>query len=79
MKTTKLSFITIEKSRASGHTTPGYIELAQRHFEKAVPEGKERVGKEVAFTAPIDLLGLTIKDQEALNGIEEVTLVYERA
>ncbi len=75
MRSPRTRILTITKNHAV--PMPGYIQLIHRHFEKSQPRG-EGDGTTRTFAAPLDLLRLSVKDEEVLSGIEEVSLVYRK-
>jgi hypothetical protein len=55
---------------------PGYISLAQRQFEKTVPEPLKRLGaKLVTYQVPVDLFRMTCPDYLARDVIS-IELTY---
>lgn len=73
MRSTSTPTLTIFKTR-NWAAFPAFVDLAQRHFEKERPNGREE-GSNRAFTVPVDLLRMVLPPR-LVDELVEVEIVY---
>ena len=67
--------INVVKRLNLGHM-PVFVSMMHKHLEKEQSVGS-RIGSEVEFRVPIDLLKITVGDVSLLRDLAEVTFVYQ--
>jgi len=76
VKSNKNTTVEIKKAVNLGHF-PLFVSMAHKSLEKGAPRAKEAFGGSMVYNIPVDLLRLSVGNEELLKNVESVEFIYK--
>ena len=75
MKSKNNNTVDCTKAINLGHM-PLFVSMIHRHFEKEMPLTVNTPGADVSISAPVDMMRLSVANEELIDDIAEVSFTY---